>query len=250
MTARYGVQHNGSWMHCPISGTRITGTRAQMRQYAKDMTYLGFFIRPNGEPSTGFACRRLPPMEGTPVLGTAIAALLLLVAAAGTLLAACDLPKAEPVEQHARAMPTSDKPTSEPAAMAEGTCGGGAADPCNIKFRCDTEARQWSEFAKFDHGFKDSADRLLIEWRKRGGSCPSAAQAKDEHPGSRSSSDFVACGLSLRKCDEYCHSIDGIVGQWDRIWRAPTGVVDPCDDVTSRCACELPVFLPDGGAAP
>ena len=62
MTGRFGVwweMDGGGWMHCPISGERIRGTRVQMRQYAKDMTILGWHARPKGKAATGFSARRL-----------------------------------------------------------------------------------------------------------------------------------------------------------------------------------------------
>lgn len=49
----------GGWMHCPISGEQIRGSRVRMRQYAKDMNYLGFHVRPKGKATIGFVCRKL-----------------------------------------------------------------------------------------------------------------------------------------------------------------------------------------------
>jgi hypothetical protein len=61
LTMNYGVMHEGDWMHCPITGARIEGTRAQMRQYARDMSFLGWHVRPKGKPTVGFDARPLQP---------------------------------------------------------------------------------------------------------------------------------------------------------------------------------------------
>ena len=66
MTGAFGCWHSGSetmpssgFMHCPITGEMIRGTRAQMRQYAKDMTFLGWHVRPKGKVTAGFSARRI-----------------------------------------------------------------------------------------------------------------------------------------------------------------------------------------------
>jgi hypothetical protein len=41
----FGVQLNGAWLHCPLTGARIEGTEKRMAQYASDMNYLANHIR-------------------------------------------------------------------------------------------------------------------------------------------------------------------------------------------------------------
>lgn len=63
MTGRYAVWHptdGGGFMHCPISGDQIRGSRKRMRQYAKDMNFMCRFIRIKGVPVAGYVCRPVP----------------------------------------------------------------------------------------------------------------------------------------------------------------------------------------------
>jgi hypothetical protein len=57
MVRFYGVQVAGKWVHCPISGRRIEGSKKRMQQYAADLNMLGLYVQPNGVPSVaGAAC--------------------------------------------------------------------------------------------------------------------------------------------------------------------------------------------------
>lgn len=63
-SSAYGVRSpDGDWMHCPITGARIVGSRARMRLYAKDMNLLGWHIRLKSSPAAGFVCRKLAGPE-------------------------------------------------------------------------------------------------------------------------------------------------------------------------------------------
>ncbi len=57
----WAVDADGAgWLHCPIFGTQIRGSRSRMRQYAQDMTALTYWIRPRGRKiRAAFQARRL-----------------------------------------------------------------------------------------------------------------------------------------------------------------------------------------------
>lgn len=63
----FGVWAGEGWMHCPLTGSQIRGSRKQMRQYARDMNCLTQYIRlGNRREHSRFVCRKIANKQALP----------------------------------------------------------------------------------------------------------------------------------------------------------------------------------------